>query len=431
MSNQNFERLRKQIKQTLLDHVGRTDGQLKSEDYFVVQGYIRLCIGLPASGEDFDKRYPRADVRPYLTKDPTLYDGLRAQFPLNHSQCQNFLDKNLGQIETFGKDVMDYAIKSRGDTKQFGDLLNGLPSATSAEARGQSQQKLHASLDSFLNATEARIKDAGEVHVGLSMFESGTRSSSEELRNLQDRWNKNVSSEKVLNDEERKAVESASALQEAAKRALDEAQARANKVEDRKWIRWGLLFGGPIGGVILATDLLTGPTLDQLKTLADQAKRDYDAMMEGEKSRERTSTLVRGQLNNVYSDVQRATTSIIPAVQALAGIRAALSLIQTEFSKFKDRVQDIAGEENITAALVEKEFGKLDQLKDLDEAWGQEQSTARLVGPTTVVGSLGDEEFTLIRTASPMAQAVQLNIFKLDRLLSRRHQAERTLAGAV
>jgi hypothetical protein len=103
MSNINFECLREQIKQTLLDHVGRTDGQLKSEDYFVVQGYIRLCIGLPASGNEFDKKYPRADLRPYLTKDPTLYDGLRAQFPLNHSQCQNFLDKNLGQIETFGR----------------------------------------------------------------------------------------------------------------------------------------------------------------------------------------------------------------------------------------------------------------------------------------------------------------------------------------
>ena len=55
----------------------------------------------------------------------------------------------------------------------------------------------------------------------------------------------------------------------------------------------------------------------------------------------------------------------------LNAITAALSLIQTEFSKFKDKVQDITGEENITAALVEKEFGKLDQLKDLDEAWGQ------------------------------------------------------------
>jgi hypothetical protein len=72
----------------------------------------------------------------------------------------------------------------------------------------------------------------------LLKFESGTRSSSEELKNLQDRWNKNVSSEKVLNDEERKAVESARALQEAAKRALDEAEAKAKKVEDRKWIQW-------------------------------------------------------------------------------------------------------------------------------------------------------------------------------------------------
>ena len=68
-----------------------------------------------------------------------------------------------------GKDVMDYATKSKGDTKQFVDLLNGIPSATSAGARGQSQQKLHALLDSFLNATEAHIKEAGEVHVGLSM----------------------------------------------------------------------------------------------------------------------------------------------------------------------------------------------------------------------------------------------------------------------
>jgi hypothetical protein len=67
-----------------------------------------------------------------------------------------------------GKDVMDYAIKSRGDTKQFGDLLSGLPSATSKEARGQSQQKLHELLNSFLNATESQIKEAGEVHVGLS-----------------------------------------------------------------------------------------------------------------------------------------------------------------------------------------------------------------------------------------------------------------------
>ena len=103
MSNKTFERLRKQIKQTVLDHVGRTDGQLKSEDYFVVQGHIRLCMGLPASGEEFEKNYSRGDVRPYLTKDPTLYDGLRAQFPLNHPQCQKFLDKDLGQNETLGR----------------------------------------------------------------------------------------------------------------------------------------------------------------------------------------------------------------------------------------------------------------------------------------------------------------------------------------
>lgn len=57
---------------------------------------------------------------------------------------------------------------------------------------------------------------------------------------------------------------------------------------------WGLvLAGGVFGTVMLATDLLTGPTLEELKEKASRAQRDYDDLLTLQREKEANFTRVK------------------------------------------------------------------------------------------------------------------------------------------
>lgn len=92
-------RLQDDIRQALVKSL-QSNGNihLETKDFFIVKKYIWMCIDLPDSTTSFQAKYPRDDLRPYMTKDPSLYDGLAAQFSINHHQCQDFVDHDLAQI---------------------------------------------------------------------------------------------------------------------------------------------------------------------------------------------------------------------------------------------------------------------------------------------------------------------------------------------
>ena len=92
-------RLQEDIRQALLKSLQNNGNiHLDTKDFFIVKKYIWMCIDLPTSATSFQTKYPSDDLRPYMTKDPSLYDGLAAQFPINHHQCQEFLDQGLVQV---------------------------------------------------------------------------------------------------------------------------------------------------------------------------------------------------------------------------------------------------------------------------------------------------------------------------------------------
>lgn len=130
-----------------------------------------------------------------------------------------------------------------------------------------------------------------------------------------------------MSDEERRAEESARKLQDAAREARDTATAQAKSAEDRRFLRWGckllisvffhsfqrffvllelfistvltfgrlVLAGGIVGTVVLATDLLTGPTLDELKDKASRAQRDYDGLLSLQREKKANFTRVKSR----------------------------------------------------------------------------------------------------------------------------------------
>ncbi|CAF9933198.1 MAG: hypothetical protein HETSPECPRED_008568 [Heterodermia speciosa] len=364
-------RLQEDIRQALLKSLQNNGNiHLDTKDFFIVKKYIWMCIDLPSSATSFQAKHPRDDLRPYMTKDPSLYDGLAAQFPINHHQCQEFLDQGLVQVSELSRSVANFITQASLDAPKLYTLLDSLTKSSPGPSQPQTiQQGIHTLLSNLLSLAQTGISKADQTQSGLSKFESASRSSSASLSNLLDRWTKNVTSEQTLSDEERRAEESARKLQDAAREARDTATAQAKSAEDRRFLRWGLLAGGIVGTVVLATDLLTGPTLDELKDKASRAQRDYDGLLSLQREKKANFTRVKTELSNLALAVREANDSIKPAINAINAIRIALSLAETEFSKFRAVVQDLADEDEITPGVIENDLGDIEQLKNLDVVW--------------------------------------------------------------
>ncbi|KAI9749668.1 MAG: hypothetical protein M4579_006789 [Chaenotheca gracillima] len=344
---------------------------LQVEDFVRLTQYVHVGLQLPKTTQDFRVRYPCDKLQSFFGKDPGLYDGLAQQLPLSYSECKSYDVEIEPNIDKLGYEIAALAHEGEQGMAEVHDCLKHV----AAKESKISDPEVQASLKSIevtlkgLITQLAQNKDwCNDLVIRMSQFQTVTTASQNTLHNQKQRWENNMPKLDQLNDEHIKHIDAARALAQDAQNAVNEATEKEKSAETRRTWRWGRV-------VLLATDLLTGPTVEELITRARNAQTAYEEAIKDENLHEKLFVLTYGLLSNIKSTIGQAGESLDSALNGIKSLMTTFSTTTTDLKALLTAVQDL--EADIDETDVNETLVAFEDLRAAEAVWAKVKAHAK------------------------------------------------------